>query len=137
MSNIVPARVTLIQEMRDAEPAVLERAWREAMTLATQIGAARGVPVDIEPLSATAPVACAPRVQRAVETAAHALGLPWQRLYSAAGHDAQSLASITDAGMLFVPSRGGRSHRVDESSDAQALERGAQVLLDALIALAR
>src|SRR2546425_4455450 len=36
------------------------------------------------------------------------------RSYSAAGHDAQNLAAITDMGMLFIPSKGGRSHRVDE-----------------------
>jgi acetylornithine deacetylase/succinyl-diaminopimelate desuccinylase-like protein len=38
--------------------------------------------------------------------------------------------------MLFIPSRGGKSHRVDETSDAEAIERGANVLLRALLELA-
>jgi acetylornithine deacetylase/succinyl-diaminopimelate desuccinylase-like protein len=38
--------------------------------------------------------------------------------------------------MIFIPSRGGRSHRVDETSDGQAIERGANVLLQALLTLA-
>ena len=38
--------------------------------------------------------------------------------------------------MLFVPSVGGKSHRTDETSDPRALERGTNVLLHTLIALA-
>jgi acetylornithine deacetylase/succinyl-diaminopimelate desuccinylase-like protein len=38
--------------------------------------------------------------------------------------------------MLFIPSRGGKSHRVDETSDAEAIERGASVLLRTLLDLA-
>jgi acetylornithine deacetylase/succinyl-diaminopimelate desuccinylase-like protein len=39
--------------------------------------------------------------------------------------------------MIFIPSRGGRSHRVDEMSDPEAIERGASVLLETLLSLAR
>jgi acetylornithine deacetylase/succinyl-diaminopimelate desuccinylase-like protein len=39
--------------------------------------------------------------------------------------------------MLFIPSRGGKSHRVDETSDPEAIERGANVLLRTLLELAR
>ena len=31
--------------------------------------------------------------------------------------------------MIFIPSSGGKSHRVDETSDPAAIERGANVLL--------
>jgi len=43
---------------------------------------------------------------------------------------------VTDSGMIFIPSLGGRSHRVDEMSDWQAIERGANALLHTLLALA-
>ena len=36
--------------------------------------------------------------------------------------------------MIFIPSKGGRSHRVDEMSDWDAIERGANVLLRTLLA---
>ena len=55
---------------------------------------------------------------------------------SGAGHDAQVLAAVTDAGMIFVPSQGGRSHRPDEWTDWPALERGANMLLGTLLRLA-
>jgi acetylornithine deacetylase/succinyl-diaminopimelate desuccinylase-like protein len=38
--------------------------------------------------------------------------------------------------MIFIPSTGGRCHRIDETSDAEAIERGANVLLHTLLRLA-
>jgi N-carbamoyl-L-amino-acid hydrolase len=136
VSNIVPGRAELVHEMRDPDDGVLERLAGECAALARDVATARGLAVEVRPMSATMPAPCAPRVQTAIEAACAALGLAWRRLYSAAGHDAQNLAAITDAGMLFVPSRGGRSHRVDEASDAEAIERGANALLHTLLRLA-
>jgi acetylornithine deacetylase/succinyl-diaminopimelate desuccinylase-like protein len=135
VSNIVPGRAELVHEMRSADAATLERLAQACEALAREIGQRRGVGVQIHRTSATTPVACSPRVQAAVTAAAKALGLGCTTLYSAAGHDAQNLASITEAGMLFIPSRGGKSHRVDETSDADAIERGANVLLRTLLDL--
>ena len=87
-------------------------------------------------MSATTPASCSPRVQAVIEKVCATLGLATRRLYSAAGHDAQNLARVTDSGMIFIPSLGGRSHRVDEMSDWQAIERGANALLHTLLALA-
>ena len=135
VSNIVPARVEVVHEMRDPETAVLDRLAHDCRELAEEIARARILRVEIRPLSATTPTPCALRVQAAVEAATAARGLEWQRLYSAAGHDAQNLATIADAGMIFIPSLGGRSHRVDEMSDPAAIERGANVLLETLLRL--
>src|SRR5467141_2787678 len=135
-SNIVPGRAELVHEMRDPDPEVLERLARDCEALAGEVAAARGITVELRPMSATMPAPCAPRVQAAIEAACASLGLASQRLYSAAGHDAQNLAGVTDSGMIFIPSRGGRSHRVDEMSDWDAIERGANVLLHTLLRLA-
>jgi len=137
VSNIVPARGELVHEMREPDPAVLDRLARECTTLARRVARRRQVQVELRPISATVPAPCAPRVQAVIEAAAGDLGLATQHMYSAAGHDAQNLAAITDAGMIFIPSKGGRSHRVDEMSDWDAIDRGANVLLHTLIALAR
>jgi N-carbamoyl-L-amino-acid hydrolase len=135
-SNIVPGRAELVHEMRDPDPEVLERLARDCEALAGEVATARGITLELRPLSATMPAPCAPRVQAAIEAACASLGLASQRLYSAAGHDAQNLAGVTDSGMIFIPSRGGRSHRVDEMSDWDAIERGANVLLHSLLRLA-
>jgi N-carbamoyl-L-amino-acid hydrolase len=136
VSNIVPARGELIHEMRAPDALVLDRLAKDCQALARRVARRRGVEVDVEPMSATAPAPCSPRVQAAVEAAASDLGLGTMRLHSAAGHDAQNLARVTEAGMLFIPSAGGRSHRIDEWSTPQAIEHGANVLLGTLLRLA-
>ena len=136
VGNIVPARGELLHEMREPDPAVLDRLARECAALAKRVAKRRNVHVELRPIAATTPAQCAPRVQAVIESAARDLGLATQPMYSAAGHDAQNLALVTDAGMIFIPSKGGRSHRTDEMSDWDAIERGANVLLRSLIALA-
>lgn len=135
-SNIVPGRAELVHEMRDPDVAVLERLGGETAALAREVAGAHRVGVEIQPMSATTPAPCAPRIQTTTEKVCANLKLATRRLYSAAGHDAQNLARVTDSGMIFIPSLGGRSHRVDEMSDWQAIERGANALLHTLLALA-
>src|SRR6266850_1754295 len=135
-SNIVPGRAELMHEMRDPDAGVLERLADECAALARQVAGAHRVGVEVQLMSATTPAPCSPRVQVVIEKVCATLGLPSRRLYSAAGHDAQNLAHVTDAGMIFIPSQGGRSHRVDEMSDWQAIERGANALLHTLLVLA-
>ncbi len=59
-----------------------------------------------------------------------------RRLASGAGHDAQMLARVCPAGMIFTPSVRGISHNPAEFTEADDLEAGANVLLDVLLRLA-
>jgi N-carbamoyl-L-amino-acid hydrolase len=70
-----------------------------------------------------------------VETTAQELGFPCRRLPSGAGHDAQMMARICPAGMIFVPSAGGLSHNVREYTAPEHLYAGASVLLNAVLRL--
>jgi len=134
--NIVPARTSLLQEMRELDAAILDRLERRCLSLARRIAKRRGVTAEVLPVSRNEPAQCAPRVQAAIEAACRDLGFAFLRMPSGAGHDAQNLATVTEAGMIFIPSKGGRSHRPDEASDWDAIERGANVLLHTLLALA-
>ena len=136
VTNIVPSRATLMHEIRELDPRVLARLDRECAALAKRIAKRRRISVRIERVSLNEPARLAPEVQRAIESAAATLKLRTLRMPSGAGHDAQNLATITRAGMIFIPSRGGKSHRPDEASNWRAIERGANVLLHTLLALA-
>jgi beta-ureidopropionase / N-carbamoyl-L-amino-acid hydrolase len=136
VSNIVPARALLLQEMRELDPKILARLDRECLALARTVARRRGLRVTVETLSRNEPARCAPTVMRAVQSACEALRLKYKAMPSGAGHDAQNLARVTDSGMLFIPSRGGRSHRPDEMSDWKAIGRGANALLHTLLTLA-
>ena len=66
----------------------------------------------------------------AIEASARRLGLSHRRMTSGAGHDAQMIARIAPAAMIFVPSQGGISHTPREHTDDAQLLNGARVLLD-------
>jgi N-carbamoyl-L-amino-acid hydrolase len=136
VSNIVPAKAALLQEIRELDGKILGRLDRECLTLARDVARRRGLRVSVEALSRTEPARCAPVVMDAVVAACGALKLKYKRMPSGAGHDAQNLATVTRAGMLFIPSKGGRSHRPDEMSDWKAIGRGTNALLHTLLQLA-
>ena len=77
------------------------------------------------------------RVMDWIEASAVALGLTRQRMPSGAGHDAQEMARIAPMGMIFVPSVGGISHSPKEYSKPEDITRGADVLLNAVMAADR
>jgi N-carbamoyl-L-amino-acid hydrolase len=77
-----------------------------------------------------------PGVVGAVEAAARSLGVGHRRMLSGAGHDAQYMAAICPTGMIFVPSRAGRSHCEEEFTPMDDIELGANVLLLACAGLA-
>jgi allantoate deiminase len=54
------------------------------------------------------------------------------RMSSGALHDTAVLASITEIGMLFVPSAGGRSHVPEEMRQLQDTAKANDVLIGAL-----
>ncbi len=134
--NIVPERAALLQELRDPDPALLESLASRTLQAARRVARQRGLVLEVEHLMRAEPVRMSGRIQGVIEAAAADLRLPTRRMPSGAGHDAQILAAVTEAGMIFVPSQGGRSHRPDEWTDWPALEQGANVLLGTLLRLA-
>jgi len=55
---------------------------------------------------------------------------------SGAGHDAMVMASLTEVGLVFVPSRDGRSHCPEEWTDYDKLKKGVDLLLQVTLRLA-
>jgi len=75
-------------------------------------------------------------VIRCIEGVAARLGFSQRRMTSGAGHDAQMLARVCPAAMIFVPSVKGISHNAAEYTAPADLEAGANVLLHTLLELA-
>lgn len=71
----------------------------------------------------------------AVEDACVALGTPYRRMFSAAGHDARQLSYICPTTMIFVPCEKGISHNEAENATPGDLCDGARVLADVLTKL--
>ena len=62
-------------------------------------------------------------------------GLAYKKMVSRAYHDSLFMARIAPVGMVFIPCRGGVSHRPDEYSAPQEIENGVKVLASTLARL--
>ena len=128
-ANVVPSEAEMILEFRDTDTVALDRLEQ---TMLERIGAAGGVPLEAEATARIKPALMAQPLGEAIAAAARELGETPVFLPSGAGHDAMVLARVMPAAMLFVPSIGGRSHDVSESTLDADIVLGCEVLANAV-----
>jgi len=134
--NIIPGEATLTVDLRHPEEASLAAAEEALERFAAERAACEGVAIAMQRLARTSPVRFDPGLVALVEATAHRLGHTTLRLTSGAGHDAQILAARHPAAMIFIPSRGGRSHCPEEETAPADIAAGAEVLLHVVLQLA-
>ncbi|RYD86181.1 MAG: M20/M25/M40 family metallo-hydrolase, partial [Sphingomonadales bacterium] len=128
--NVIPSRTVFTIDLRDPDA---ERLREEEAALADfldTIARDEGVSISTERLARFEPVTFDPAIVAMIEKAAGARGHTVKRMTSGAGHDAQMIARIAPAAMIFVPSRGGISHNPKEFTEDAELVAGANILLD-------
>jgi len=87
----------------------------ELLGRAREAAEKRGVRLEERPLSTSEPTEMDGAMVAAVEDACGRLGVPCGRCVSFAGHDAQHLAAVAPAALVFVASEGGVSHAPGEA----------------------
>lgn len=133
--NIVPDQARIWAEMRSVDPEWLSGAKRDLADQIAREAAERGVDTMIEWLSSQPPVQAAPTIQDQISQSIGELGLDWISIPSGAGHDAAHMAHLGPMGMIFVPSRGGRSHVPEEWTDLGLIATGVHALTATLLRL--
>jgi N-carbamoyl-L-amino-acid hydrolase len=129
--SIIPGSAEMLFQIRDDDPAVIDRLENLLRTMAAEVTAQGRCSVKLERLRTGAPAMMDATFQAAIEAAsASVTGGRSIRMPSGAGHDAQILATIMPAGMLFVPSIGGISHHWTENTDDADIVVGAQVFVE-------
>ncbi|HXG05089.1 MAG TPA: Zn-dependent hydrolase [Candidatus Binatia bacterium] len=134
--NAIPGRVRMSIDMRDPKTETLDRARAMVDGLVREACERERVRWELEHYWQVPFTPFDRQVVDTVERAARAAGARWRRMISGAGHDAQYMAAIGPAGMIFVPSRDGRSHCEEEFTPMDSIEPGAQTLLLAALELA-
>ena len=136
--SIIPGRATMLLQVRDTDPECIKRLEGVLHDLAASSKAQGPCSVDVKRVRTGKPAAMDQGIQSAVEAAAaDEAGGQSMRLPSGAGHDAQILATVMPAGMLFVPSIGGISHHWTENTSDEHIVTGARVFVAACANLLR
>jgi N-carbamoyl-L-amino-acid hydrolase len=130
--SIIPGRAEMLFQVRDADVAVVARLEAALNAMADEVNAQGRCGVTVECIRRGTPAMMEGKFQAAIESASSDLaGGKSLRMPSGAGHDAQVLATVMPAGMLFVPSIGGISHHWTENTADEDIVTGAQVFVDA------
>jgi N-carbamoyl-L-amino-acid hydrolase len=136
-SNTVPGGLELTVDIRHPDAgsyqAMLE-GYSHAVTTACKH---HSLPVELscfwEAPGVIFDAACVDSVRNAVSQ----LDYSSRDIVSGAGHDACNLAAVVPTSMIFVPCEGGLSHNEAEAITSEQAERGANVLLQAMLHQAR
>jgi len=134
--NSIPNRVKMSLDLRDTDGARRDRVLDAVGIAAKEIAARRRVAITTELLNADAPAPCDTQIIEASRAACEAHGIPYREMVSRAYHDSLFMHRVCPMGMIFIPCRGGVSHRPDEYSSPEQIAAGALVLAETLARLA-
>lgn len=134
--NVIPNTASLTVDLRNTDDDALRSAEAELAAFLSALADQEGVKIETRTLARTPPVLFDQHVLSIIEDVAKDLGQPIRRMTSGAGHDAQMMARIAPAAMIFVPSRDGISHNPREYTEPHFLDIGANALLRTLVRLA-
>ena len=132
-ANIVPGKVIMQTDIRSAKLEHLdfvEQAFQEKLR---EISVRRAVSISFTRLAAVPLVTMDNWVTGLIADSCRDSKIPYHPMTSGAGHDASHMSQITRAGMIFVPSRAGKSHCPEEWTDYEDIALGTQVLLNTIM----
>lgn len=134
--NSIPSRVRLETDIRDIDATRRDKVIDTLKTVCADVAQRRGVDIKTEMVNADPPATCDTAILDAMEQAAKAAGKNCKRMVSRAYHDSLFMARIAPVAMLFIPCRGGVSHRPDEYASPEWIGSGVHVLARTLAQLA-
>jgi ureidoglycolate amidohydrolase len=134
--NSVPCSALLEVDLRDTNPASRDAALGQIEAAAAQICHQRGIGLALERLNVDAPAVSDPGLVELVSRVCQELEAPCRKMISRAYHDTLFMARICPVTMIFIPCRGGVSHRPDEYAGPEQIQKGVLVLAETLRRLA-
>jgi N-carbamoyl-L-amino-acid hydrolase len=134
--NSIPSRVRMETDIRDTDRARRDSVLDALKVACADVAQRRGVAVTTELVNADPPAVCDREILQGLEDSAVEAGRSYKRMVARAYHDSSFVACIAPVAMLFIPCRGGVSHRPDEYASPEWIAAGVDVLARTLARLA-
>lgn len=137
VSNIIPGKVVFYVDIRDVEEEGKDILSNELINKTKEIADLYNLKQVIELLGESLAVKLSNRIIDTIEGITKERAYPYKLMNSGAVHDSGMLVEVTDVGMIFVPSIGGKSHCPDELTRYEDIKLGCDLLLETVISLAQ
>ena len=133
--NSIPSRVQMTTDVRDIDRARRDGVLAKLAEAIKNVSERRGVTITTELINADPPTTCDPAILAALESSAVVAGKSYKKMVARAYHDSSFVSCIAPTAMLFIPCRGGVSHRPDEYASPEWIGGGVHVLARTLAQL--
>ncbi|MFB5282504.1 Zn-dependent hydrolase [Peribacillus sp. Hz7] len=130
--TVIPNKVVFTLEARHKDPSKIEQVVDVIQTIQKEV---EGCMIQSAKLWGRDTVVFDSEICNQLEVSCKNHHYSYHRMYSGAGHDAQFIASYIPSAMIFVPSVNGKSHCEEEETSYADCAKGANVLLETVLAL--
>lgn len=127
-ANIVPGEVEFTVDIRSKSAELVAEVKNAIQSILAEEEKEAAVEWEINELLSVDPIPLSEEILALFEANAKENGFSYKKMISGAGHDAMVMAGMTDVGLVFVPSKGGRSHCPEEWTDYEDLQKGIEVI---------
>lgn len=130
--NVVPGAVELGIDIRGIDSQSIGRLVESLKDNIKKIMDNRQLKYEMQIISSSEPVKLSHEVIDGLKKAASNLNVDYIEMPSGAGHDAMEMASVTKAGMVFIPCVEGISHNKAEKAELQDIYKGSKIMFEYL-----
>ena len=135
--NSVPCQAYLEIDLRDTLVKTRDAALHQIEAAVKEICTRRKIEFTIERLNLDPPAICDAKLVETVVGVVSKLNFSVKKMISRAYHDSLFMAQVCPTTMIFIPCYKGYSHRPDEFSSPEQIEKGVRVLAETFAELAR
>jgi len=134
--NVIPEKILFTVDIRDVNSKGMDIVELEIRAMVDEVTKTYSVKSELRITGEAPAIQLSPHIVSIIEESAKSKKIQSLKMNSGATHDACILSRITDVGMIFVPSIGGRSHVPEESTKYEDIKDGVEILLEAILKLA-
>lgn len=132
-SNVIPGKCEFEFEVRALENEIIDEISAKFIEEANKLAKEKKIKIKFDNISKSSSVIINEDIKRTLkgscDEVAKSMYLP-----SGAGHDANHINEIAPVGMIFVPSKDGKSHCPEEYTTYEEIQIGVKALIKALLA---
>ncbi|MDD3222752.1 MAG: Zn-dependent hydrolase [Clostridia bacterium] len=130
--NVVAGGVEFTLDFRSPQQSSIDSMWEKIKYMLDEQVSHTGGSWKVDMKLKQPPVYMAERFIESLEERCKEYGYSYKKMLSGAAHDAMIFADKIDTAMVFVPSRGGRSHCPEEYSDCSHLAKAVIVTCEVI-----
>ena len=135
-ANIVPGEVKFMVDIRSKKSECIEKVTSQIKDELEKMINEKGIKYEIADKLDVPPTELSKEIFNYFTKNCEELGFNSVTMLSGAGHDAMVMAGITEVGLIFVPSKDGRSHCPEEWTEYSDLQKGIELVYNTILNIA-